>query len=65
MLIAGAAKGFIDAGYAGIKWQEDVAGSSIETYLHGGCKNFCVNGPRAGNCRITRSDDDRSETRRT
>ena len=30
-----------------------------------GCKNFCVNGPWAGTCRIARSDDDRNETRRT
>jgi hypothetical protein len=33
--------------------------------IHGGCKNFCVNGHRAGNCRIARSDDDRNETRHT
>jgi len=30
-----------------------------------GCKNFCVNGPPAGNCRIARSDDDRTEARCT
>ena len=30
-----------------------------------GCKNFCVNGYLAGNCRIARSDDDRSEESRT
>ena len=41
-------------------------------HLHGemnvekrGCKNFCVNGPPAGNCRIARSDDDRTEARCT
>lgn len=34
--------------------------------VHGGCKNFCVNGPMAGNCRIARSDDnDRKEARCT
>ena len=37
-----------------------------DTRFGRGCKNFCVNGPLAGNCRIARSDDDdRSETRRT
>ena len=30
-----------------------------------GCKSFCVNGQLAGNCRIARSDDDRSEERCT
>ena len=30
-----------------------------------GCKNFCVNGHLAGNCRIARNDDDRSEESRT
>ncbi|MBP6788258.1 MAG: hypothetical protein KA170_11760 [Candidatus Promineofilum sp.] len=34
-------------------------------YVEGGCKNFCVNGQLAGNCRIARSDDDRSEERCT
>lgn len=33
--------------------------------IPGGCKNFCVNGPLAGNCNIARSDDDRSEESRT
>jgi putative lipase involved disintegration of autophagic bodies len=43
-------------------------GGSISQYLgakYGGCKNFCVNGQQAGNCRIARSDDDRSEERCT
>ena len=31
----------------------------------GGCKNFCVNGYLAGNCRAPRSEDDRSKESRT
>ena len=33
--------------------------------MNRGCKNFCVNGQLAGNCRATRSDDDRSKESRT
>jgi hypothetical protein len=41
---------------------EDLA---LLTDFQGGCKNFCVNGHLAGNCRATRSDDDRSKESRT
>ena len=34
----------------------------LETWA---CKNFCVNGHLAGNCRASRSDDDRSKESRT
>jgi IS30 family transposase len=44
-------------------------GTDISTYSQAqlnavarGCKKFCVNGHLAGNCRPSRSDDDRSET---
>ena len=31
------------------------------TFGNGACKNFCVNGHLAGNCRAPRSDDGRSK----
>jgi hypothetical protein len=35
----------------------------VDTDLAGGCKNFCVNGHLAGNCRpYERSRNDRSKT---
>ncbi|TXT27862.1 MAG: hypothetical protein FD131_3544 [Rhodocyclaceae bacterium] len=39
--------------------------SADDKLIWGGCKNFCVNGQQAGNCRIARSDDDRSKKSRT
>ena len=40
-------------------------GCGLGNLAIGGCKNFCVNGQQAGNCRIVRSDDDRSKKSRT
>jgi phage FluMu gp28-like protein len=40
----------------------DMAASEIEEGIFvGACKNFCVNGHLAGNCRAPRSDDGRSK----
>ena len=35
--------------------------ATLPFYEEGGCKNFCVNGYLAGNCRAPRSEDDRSK----
>jgi hypothetical protein len=38
--------------------------NSLRQQPIGGCKNFCVNGQMAGNCRAPRSEDDRSKESR-
>ena len=49
--------------------KERLAGSEARNdacdWINRGCKNFCVNGYLAGNCRAPRSEDDRSKESRT